>query len=800
MAGLKYFLHIYIRNLFNYKKFASINIIGLSVGVTVSLFILLYIRYETSFDNFNPDAAKVYRIVTKSLQDGSVGASTPLALSDVLKDDYPEIDKVIGFMSTYDVLKVNHERFSDLKGAIVEKDFFGTFHIPVISGNQATIFKDPFEAVITTKLAGILYGNVDPLGKTFTYEDHTFTVAGTIKTIPSNSLFADFDYFLADGFRYRSFPDIHERWYHFGLYTFITFRGNGIPDEFEQKLSGIEKRYYPDFMKNRHQYLVIPFKGSHMNPSLENDLVPAVAPVYLWILSAIALGILVIACLNFINISIANAAKRHLETGIKKVHGAAPRSLIGEIFTETAVIVMISLFISFMGVYLLLPSFNRLIDKNISVDFSDTMLWIGLIGFGIVTTLGSGLYPALAFSRPSPVNVLLHRRGVVKNKMTFQKGFVVLQFAISIILGLTLLFIGKQIAFLRNHDTGFIKENLITVPVDAIGKNSFERLNNTAVFVQAVEKYQSQYGYGKASITEFVPGFGFRNLFKIYPEEGTYSDGLELLSCDIDENFLDVYGLHMLKGRFFSKDHATDVDALIINETACKKLGWKSIDGKQVGLFSKDNKKEVIGVINDINVTSLQNPIRPMIYQFGPHHMYPGYITLRLNPEKRSASIGFIKAQWMKLFPDIPFSFESIDEKYRTAYGEEAKLIRIIGIFTVLAIFLSLLGISALSALECEKRTKEIGIRRANGANIQAILAMLNGSFLKWVALAFIIACPLGWYIVHQWLENFAYKTAMNLWIFAAAGAASLAVALFTVSIQSYRAAIRDPVEALRYE
>jgi putative ABC transport system permease protein len=800
MASLKYFLRIYVRNLFIYKKFAFINIIGLSVGVTVSLLILLYVRYETSFDNFNPNAEHIYRIVGKNIQNGSVGVSTPVALSDVLKKDYPEIDKVIGLIRTWDVVKVKNERFDNLKGAIVEKEFFNLFNLPLTSGNLGSIFQDPFEVVITSELANTLFGNKDPMGKTLEYENQTFTVTGIIEPIPSNSIFQDFDYFLADGYRYKSYPDLGDRWYEFGLLTFITFKGNLMPEGFEQKLSNIEKQYYPDFMKNRYNYLVTSFKGSHLDPTLENDLTPTIAPIYLWILSAIAIGILVIACLNFINISIAGAAKRNIETGIKKVHGAAAHSLIGEVFAEIAVIILISLFISFIGVYLLLPSFKGLIEKNIVIDFTDPVFWIGVVGFGVLTTLGSGLYPAIVFSRPSPVRVLLQRRGAVKNKMTFQKGFVVLQFAISIILGITLLFIGKQISFLQNHDTGFIKENLITIPVGSLGNNSDERLKNTTVLVQALEKYQAQYRYGKASVTEFVPGFGFRNLFKIYPEEGAYSDGLELLSCDIDENFMDVYGLRMLDGRFFSRNHATDVDALVINESAYKKLGWKSVDGKWVGLFSKDDRKEVIGVINDINVTSLQNPIRPMIYQFGPHHMYPGYITLRLDPEKRSSSLAFLKTQWMKLFPDIPFEFESIDEKYNAAYGEEAKLIRIIGIFSVLAMLLSLLGILALSTLECEKRTKEIGIRRVNGANISAVLAMLDKSFIKWIAMAFIIACPVGWFIINKWLENFAYKTAISWWVFALAGGVAVTVALLTVSVQSYRVATRNPVEALRYE
>jgi putative ABC transport system permease protein len=799
MGKLRFFLKVNIRNLFTNKKFAWVNIIGLSIGVTISLLILLYIRFETSFDNFNPNAKNIYRIVTKNIQDGSVRAYTPLALSDVLKKDYPEIDKVIGLMGTINDLKVGEERFENIKGAVVEKEFFPLFNFPLISGNQSAIFQDPFEAVITRKLAEKLYGNSDALGKTFEFEKYTFKVTGVINNIPSNSIF-DLDFFLSDNFRYKYFPDIHERWYHFGLFTFITFKGNKLPEGFENKLSNIEKQYYPDFMKGRNNYLVADFKGSHLNSLLENDMVSGVNPVYLWILSAIALGILVIACLNFMNISIANAGKRNIETVIKKVAGASRSTLVGDFFAEIAFLVCMSLMISFFGVYLLLPSFNGLIEKNITVSFSDSVLWCGIAVFGIITILISGLYPSILLSRPSPVKVLLHNKEADKNKMTFQKSFVILQFTITIILVITQLFIFKQIYFLRNHETGFNKENLVAIPVQSLGYDGNERMKNTTIFVQTLEKYQSQYDYGKASVTEFVPGFGFRNNFKIYPEEGPFSDGMELLSCDVDENFPDVFGMHIINGRFFSKDYSTDNDAIVINESAWKKLGWRSLEGRSVGLFTKDNRKEVVGVINDINVRSLQFPVQPMIYQFGPHHNYPGYVTVRLKPEKRSEALEFIKKQWTELFPGIPFGSESIDEKFRNAYGEERKLAKITGVFSILAIFLSMLGIFALSTLAVEKRIKEIGIRKINGAKTDEVIAMFSKDFIKWVILAYLIGCPIAFYAVHRWLQNFAYKTVINWWIFAIAGIIIMGLALLTVSLQSWRAATRNPVEALRYE
>lgn len=799
MQKFSFFLKIHIRNLYTNKKFAWVNIIGLSVGVTVSILIMLYVRYETSFDNFNPNTKNIYRIITKNLQDGSIMAATPLALSDVMKKDYPEIDKVIGLMNIRDEIKIGEKRFDNFKGAIVERDFFEFFNLPLTAGNKLTIFEDPFEAVITRKLSRILFGDEDPLGKTFECDDYTFKITGIINNIPSNSIL-NFDFLISDKFRYKFYPDLSQRWYDFGLFTFVTFKGKGLPAGFESKLTNIETRYFPDFMKHRDVFLVSAFKGTHLNSKFGYDIVPGVSPAYLWMLSAIALGILIIACLNFMNISIANSGKRNIETVIKKLSGASPSGLITDFFIETAFLVFLSLLISIYAVYLLFPFFKSLVGKDIIVNLSDPIFWIGVVGFCILTILISGLYPSIFLSRPSPVRVLLYNKDSDRNKLTMQKSFVVLQFTITIILGITQLFIIKQVSFLQNHDTGFDKNNLITIPVGALGDNGNDRLNKTTLFVQSLEKYQSLYGYGKASVTEFVPGFGFNNNFKIYTYEGNYGDGLELLSCDIDENFLDVFGLKILNGRFFSKDHPTDRDALIINESAYKKLGWDSLDGKAVGLFSKENRKDVVGVINDINVKSLQYPVGPMIYQFGRHHMYPRYVTLRLNIERKSESIAFIKDQWTGLFPGIPFSFESVDEKYKAAYGGETKLARITAIFSLLAMFLSVLGIFALSTLESEKRIKEIGIRKINGAKVTEIITLLNWDFLKWVALAFIIACPAAFLIIEKWLHQFAYKTSISWWIFILVGFIAFAVAMITVSWQSRRVSTRNPVEALRYQ
>lgn len=802
MEKTGFFIRIFFRNVFTNRKFVWINITGLSIGVTVSLIILLYVRFETTFENFNPGAKNIYRIVEKNRQDGSLGAATPLSLSDVLKRDYPEVDRVAGLMRMWEEVRVGDKRFDNLNGALVERDFFDLFNFPLKSGNSSGLFDDPYEAVLTEHTAAVLFGDNDPLGRTFRYGDYVFTVSGIIGNMPPNSIF-NFDYLLSGNFRYRYYPDLDKRWYDFGLFTFLTFKGKGLPPGFEKNLSQIEEKYFPDFMKNRLDFIVTPFSGSHLNPELEGDLKPGITPGLLWILSSIAAAILVIACLNFMNISVANASRRHIGTAVKKINGATFSDLISDFFSELTFLVGLSIIISLFAVYLLLPVFDKIVGKEIIISPGDPVLWIGSIGFAVITILISGIYPSLVLAKPSPVKILMHNRESVIQKITFQKSFVVLQFIITIVLGITQLFIFKQISFMQNHNTGFNKKDLITIPVSSLGKNSGEneRLKKTLLFVQEVEKNQAQFGFGKPTVTEFVPGFGFRNQFKIFPDGDDFPNGLELLSCDVDENFPEVFGMHIVNGRYFSKEYSTDYnDAIILNETAFKKLGWNSIEDKSVGLFTKDIRKRVIGVINDINIASFQLPVRPMIYQFGDHHNYPGYITLRINETKEPQTLEFLRDRWEELFPGIPFGYESIGDRYTSFYGAEKKLARITGFFSVLAIILSLLGIFALSTLEADKRIKEIGIRKINGAKSGEIIMMLDRYFIKWVVVAFIAGGPAAMLISRRWLQGYAYRTELSWWIFAFAGFIILGTAILTVSMQSWRAATKNPAETLRYE
>lgn len=799
MNTITYFIKLSFRNLFKRKSFSIINITGLTIGITASLFILLYVRYEISFDNHNPNAENIYRIVEKQKQDGIIYAAAPQPLSVKLNSDFPEIEHAVGISNlTSDVL-AGEQRYSAVPIAMTEKEFFTMFNFPLVMGNMENVFEDANSVVITRDFSESIFGNENPLGKTLKFHGHTFEITGIINPMPSNSLF-NFKVIVSDKFRYISLPNWDERWWNGGLYTFVTFVNQKPVPNFESKLLDMQEEKYPDYLLNRHEHLVIPFKNSHLNADLLGDLKPAVSPLYMWILGGIALAILIIACINFINISIAAATRRHVETGIKKVIGANTRFLVQSFFVEMGLLVVIGLFLSILLIKALFPHFSQLIDKQISFSLSDPVLWTGLILFGLLAILISGLYPALYLSKPSPIQVFRTKGLSRHGNSRFQKSFVVLQFVVTIALGTGLMFMFKQVNYMKNHDLGFDKENLLILSARATGQNKEQQLKNTDLFIDKLESYQAQYGYSKASVTEFVPGFGYWNNFKIYPQGNLHDVGTELKSAAVDENFVDVFKQKMVMGRFFSSQIAADDNALIINEAALKKFGWDDIENKYIGFHDKNNKVPVIGVINDIHINSLQHPIEPMIYRFGAKNNYPGFITFRLNPDRQAETIQFFKSQWEELFPEVPFESKFIADQFNAAYGKEEKLMRIIGIFAGMALFLSLLGIVALSVMFSERKIKEIGIRKVNGARVKEILVMLNSSFIRWITIAFAFACPVTWIVINKWLENFAYKTPMHWWMFILSGALSMIVALITVSWQSWRAACKNPVEALRYE
>ena len=672
------------------------------------------------------------------------------------------------------------------------------FDFKFLRGNPKTALEDPGSAVITRTFARKLFGDSVAVGKTIVFDNFVFTVSGILEKLPENSIF-DFDMLVSYNLRTKIFPNWDQRWWHGGVYTFFIPQNPELLPAIQKKLSEIPDKYYPEWLDKDVDYIARPMKKSHLYNWVRGDMKSTVSPAYLYILLTIAMTILALACINYINFATVYSTRRRKSIGINKIYGAQPRSLFIQQITESVLFSTISFGFALIISEQLLPLFAKITGKQFNFDYSNLSLLSGIILFSFIVGILSGLYPGIVFSRKKPVEAFLLKSHGKIERTLLHKSSVIIQFLISLILIIAATCILKQTSFMKNYNVGFDKNNLYAIYLDDLGTDSV-KYENAKLYRQEVEKFAGQYGFSNGTITENIPGFYYQNSFEIVPDGFTKENSIRITSTAIDENFLKVYGIKMTEGRFFSWDYPTDYDAFIINETALKMFGWDNITGKYINLVYDSKKYPVIGVMKDIHISSLQNNLGPVLFRFGEHNNFPGFLTIRMAKDKKQETVRFLEKTWEKLFPDVTFSGFFVKDKYLDNYKSEDKLIRIILIFTLLAIILSCLGLFSLVSYETMNRTKEIGIRKVNGAGTGKIMLMLSKDFTKWVLVAFIIACLVGYFAMNKWLQNFAYKTDLSWWIFALAGLLTYLIALLTASWQSWRAASRNPVEALRYE
>ena len=441
----------------------------------------------------------------------------------------------------------------------------------------------------------------------------------------------------------------------------------------------------------------------------------------------------------------------------------------------------------------------ELSQRNISINFADGKIILSVMVFGILTGVLSGIYPALLFSRYQPIQILHSRITTHRSKTGIRKGFIIAQFVITIILIISQLFITRQISFMKNHYLGFNDEDLVSIPLHV--KDESKRLEFAKIFAESLQREANVFDIKGVSLTENVPGQNFPNRFAVIPEESSPEDSREMVVTSIDEHFSNVFQVPIVSGRILTDTISSDrFKNVMINEAGARKLGWDNPIRKKLRFKHEEESVTVIGVLKDINIRSMQTQIEPVVYRYTGANWLAGYVTLRIDQRYYSQTIKLIKETWEELAPGAPFQYFFIKDKYNEKYREEERLSKIVGTFTILAIFLSCLGLFALIAYLSLRRTKEIGIRKINGARIIEIMYMLSIDFIKLVVVAFIIACPVALYAMHKWFQNFAYQTELSWWIFGLSGIIAMGIAILTVSFQTWRAATRNPVDALRHE
>jgi len=802
----KNYLKIALRNLFRHKGYSFINITGLAIGMACAMLILLWVQNELSFDRHYEKASQIYRVVVDFGMEGRKGAYTPPPLAAALKKDFPEVKQVTRVDPWQRNLLIHFEGKSflekNIKGA--DTNIFNVFNIPFIQGDPKTALKEPNSIVITEKMARKYFGKKNPLGKSITINNpkNLYEVTGVVANCPKNS------HFYFDFIRYRDWKG--DSWGSHCLFTYIVLPKNYNYSELEAKFpdfiirnmgSYIKQEYgvsinkYFKDEKNVYKFHLQPLSDIHLNASIIDESPSQGNYIYVYIFSIIAIFILFIACINFINLSTARASTRTREVGLRKVLGSNRKMLIRQFLSEAVLLSFISTLLALLIAELVLPYYNQLIGRTLSINFFDQPVFF-LILFSAPLLIGllAGSYPAFYLSSFQPLAVLRNTLRPGSKRSGLRTVLVVFQFAITVIIFLSMFIIFRQSRFVQHANLGFNQEQILVI------QRAYTLRENLETFKQELLTYPD---ISCVSYTDSLPGRHFDpNGHRL--ERRPLSEEYTLYTMYGDHDFANLLDLKVVQGRFFSKDITSDAtSAVVINETAVKKLGLKNPIGKRfIKEFGNAKKGEfvtIIGVLKDYHFHSLHHKIMPMIIRNIAKDR-GNYISVKLSPRNINSTLKNIEKKWKTFSGQQPFVYSFLDEDFNNLYQNEIKTGKILALFFALSIFISCLGLFGLSAFMAEQRTKEIGIRKVLGASIPGMVFLLTRETSKWVILGNLFAWPIAWYAMHKWLQNFAFRITIEWWFFALAGLMGLFIAILTVSYQSIKAATSNPVEALRYE
>ncbi len=801
------YLKVAMRNLFRSRLYSAINIFGLAIGMAACLMIFLWVQDELSYDKFHQNAESIYRVERK-VDFRDIHGQAPItsgAYGTALVQDYPEIEKFVRFDKDEISIKDQRNIFRRQALLFADNSFLEIFDFRLESGDPQTALTQPKSIILTQEMALRFLGSEDVLGQTLTVDWNgsvlDFQITGILEKVPHNS-HVHFDLVAS----MATYPEEHlNQWFNNFLYTYVLVKNGTVPGELEEKLSGFMKKYMgaqfaafvgPDVdITEVFQLKLKPLLDIHLYPSEQFEVEAMGSMTSVLIFTAIAFMILVIACLNFMNLSTARANKRGKEVGLRKTVGADKRQLWGQFLGESILLSFVALLFAIGFIALFLNSFNTLTQKALSVGslFAASNIWM-LLGITVVTGVLAGLYPAFVLTAFQPVKVLKGRAMSGTGKAIFRKGMAVVQFSISIILIIGTLVIFRQMEYVRNKPLGFDQENmlLITTESETVQKN-------IEVFRSALK--ENPRIMSVASSSNFPGSRSFSDtVFKRNDSDDVYS----LMFVATDYDFIDTYGFHLIQGRKFSKEFTTDIEgAVVINRAAVLELGYTPEEIVDNNILMATSETEtiplnVVGVVDDFHFKSLHRSIEPLALWLVPERVR--YISIRIARGDIGEMLGFVQQKWMEIYPQEEFNYSFLDERIGLLYQSEGKMSRLFTTFSFLSIFVACLGLLGLAAFTAQERTKEIGVRKVLGASVGNILLLLSKEFVKWVLVANIIAWPIAYYAMNRWIQAFAYRSSIGVWPFVMSGVLAVFVALFAVGFQALKAALTDPVTSLRYE
>ena len=788
-----------IRNLKRQKVYSFINIAGLSVGLACCILIVLYVHFELSFDGHHQNADRIYRVIEIEYRDGKqdFSASAPAPLGPALAQEFPEISRSVRFFhpSWIEKWKISYKdrTFFEENVFFADPEVLEVFTFPLIQGNSEDALREPNSMVITEETAEKYFGSSNPIGEVVAINNVEIKITGIAQDVPPNSHIR-FDFLISfqtlesPGFK-NTVYDMLNNWRSHNFYNYFLLHEKSSPSELEKKfIPFLEKRFGKITNFN---FCLQPLRDIRLHSrNYGYDITSNKSDIaYIYIFSAIALFVLIIACINYMNLTTARSSNRAKEVGMRKIIGATRLQLVKQFLGESVVLLFIAFTIAFALVSLVLPAFNSLVGSDFVIDFHNLLYIVGLVLIAaLLLGVFTGIYPSLFLSTFHPSNILKGTVFLGLKKANFRRILVVVQFAISVILIIGTLVIADQLSYCMSKELGFDREHVVVIPVrDYKTMKDFEVIKN--ILLQNHEILSVARSSSLPGKTIGTGGF--------LPEGNSWYPRYSMF---VDYDFIPTMGMEITEGRNFSREFSTDLeDAYIVNEAAVKEFGWEQAVGKRLIWRGDRNKKgEVIGVLKDFHFKSLHQKIEPIIF-----HMLRGgfsYITIRTSAENVLGTVDAIKENWAEFNPNIPFEFFFLDENMNRLYHLENRMEKVSGIFTFLAVFIACLGLFGLASYVAEQRTKEIGIRKVLGATSFSIVGLLSKEFLKLVTFSNIMAWPVAYYAMNKWLQNFAYRVSPGVLTFLAAGALSLFIALLSIGYQSIKSAYANPANALRYE
>jgi len=799
------------RNIARHKFISFINIFGLTIGITCCLLILTYIINELSYDKYNANADRTYRVTrifysangTESLHLSAVAPP----FGPLLKTAFPDIEQVTRvYPNGTTILRYKDKLFNEQNGFFADEHFFDVFSVDVIKGDKHTALTDPYNVMLTEKIAHKYFGDEDPINKTITLDNtkHEYKVTGIFKPFPITAhmhpeILMSFNT-LKDTAMYGE-KQLETNYGNNSFFTYILLPKDYNADNISKQLNSFLDTYvhFPGMPGNVKtstitKLTIQKLTDIHLRSHLDDEIEENGDIDRVYIFSIIALFILLIACINYMNLSTARSALRAREIGIRKVIGAQRKEIIRQFLSESVLITWIALLLAVSLTCVLLPYINTLSDLTLSV--SSLLRWnilCGILALPFVIGLISGIYPALFMSSFKPVRVLKGIINVGSGGISFRKVLVVAQFAISIILIVATTVVFQQLRYIQQKSLGFNKDHILTTYYDQDINKQYDAFRNDLLRIPGIKQ---------AGRSTRIPSG------RLLDEQGAsvmQNGALQQVKIDLkclatDYGFIPTFGMHMAAGRNFSRDFATDTANYILNETAVKMLGW----GDPRNAIDKDmvygnTKGKIIGVVSDFHFESLHQKIVPMIF-YMPSQSYYRCLSIKISGNNIPATISSIQSTWSKYLPKVPFDYGFLDQKFQQLYNSEQQQGSLFTIFSFIAIFIACLGLFGLSAFTITQRVKEIGVRKVLGASVPQIVAELSKSFLILVLIATVIAFPIAWYLMHKWLLDFASRIDIAWWVFVLAGVVALIIAFATISFQSIKAANANPVKSLRSE